>query len=66
MGPGVTEPTENVLLGSIKIGSWVRNTHGFREGEGIRKEKELDIETPWAPWFQQARDRSSALKAGLL
>lgn len=33
-------------------------------GEGIRKGKELGIETPYALWLQQAGDRSSALRAG--
>lgn len=29
MGQMVTGPTENVLLGSVKIGSWVKNTPGL-------------------------------------
>ena len=33
--------------------------------EGIRKGKELEFETHWAPWLQPAGDRSLALRTGL-
>lgn len=58
LGQIVTGPTESVLLGSVKMTSLGE--------EGIRKGKELDIDTPWARWLQYAGDRSSALRAGLL
>lgn len=33
--------------------------------EGIRKRKELEVETHWAPWLQPPGDRSLALRTGL-
>lgn len=54
----VTRPTENVLLGSVKMVSWGE--------EGIRKGREVGVDTPWAPWLQCTGGGISALRAGLL
>lgn len=58
LGYTVTRPTENVLLGFVKMVSWGE--------EGIRKGREVGVDTPWAPWLKCTGGGISALRAGLL